>query len=323
MSKLAMTKLEREIEEMENTLEGNPALAATPEPQPNLEEEVIKEPSGLETVPVVAELDQDEDEEEVTTESKPKRVSWKKRYSTYKASSDATIYQLRQELAQSTLIVSELRDQVDELRKVQLEANPDQFRSAFSEEDVNIFGEEALQSMQKATESIVAPIKQELEDTRKKLKAREQADIQSQSVSAKQIFITKLANLVPDYEEIDVDPAFAKWVQLPDPASGFQRLHLFKTAEANGDVGRVAGFMTQFKEETQGKPDPLETHITPTTSAKASAPTRNESTQMTQAYIDKFYNDAAKGLYKGREKLAQEIEAKIDKALLTRAVAFY
>lgn len=312
-------KLDREIDEMERTMGDNPA--------PEKEEAAITDPSqtfdlsadedeSSEEITHTSEKEDDEeyDDEEEHSASKPKRVSWKKRYSTYKASSDATIYSLRQEIVRAAATTDELRKKVNSLQKLMSDKQPDSFTSAFSEEDMNIFGEDAVNSMKRATESMVAPLKQELAEAREKLRMREATDVQNHAVQAKTTFLNKLANAVPDYAEIDVDPKFAEWVNDIDMNSGFSRLQLFKNAEANGDVGRVASFMNEFK-ALHKKRNPLDSKITPTSSQQARE-TNVAPEQITPEYVNKFYDDYAKGKYRGKEKLAQEIETKIDKALM-------
>lgn len=313
-------KLDKEIEEMESAMNNSPApeeeaVVVDPSHQFDLNPEP-EEPSEEIAEPVVEDVEEDaDDDDEVPSESKPKRVSWKKRYSTYKASSDATIYSLRQEVVQAMTTVDKLRTQVNELTKSIADKQPDPFKSAFTSEDMDIFGEDAVNSMQRATENAIAPLKRELEETRKKLQEKELADVQNQTVQAKTIFLNKLADAVPDYAEIDTDKKFAEWITGIDENSGFSRLHLFKTAEKNGDVGRVASFMNEFKATRATKVNPLDSKVTPTSSSTAKA-TSVVPEQITQAYINKFYADYAAGKYRGREKEAQAIERKIDKAYM-------
>ena len=189
---------------------------------------------------------------------------------------------------------------------------------------VDVLGEETIQALQKAsqkiTENAVNPLKEQLDierKTRLELEEREAQKAKNEAVSS---FLSRLGNIVPDYKEIDVDPGFASWMEDIDPLSGYARKILFKRAESNGDVGRVAEFFNQFKSERMGidTHDPLANHVTPTGSqAQAQSQQVSEDKKiLSMDAINEFYDDAAKGRYKNNMSVFREKEKLIEKAMM-------
>ena len=65
------------------------------------------------------------------------------------------------------------------------------------------------------------------------------------------------------------------------------------------------------------KVTPQKKIITPTTASRSmSNPSPSQESPMSWEQIEKFYDDVTKGKYVGKEKLRQEIEAKIDKTVM-------
>ena len=323
-------QLNKEIEEMESIMMGETTVEETTE-------EVVTEatPAELEpevTVedPSVTELSQEtvvEVVEQVDEKPAPKkRTNWKKRYTELRSYHDSLVYELRSELASvkdKSVRLSEenmkLLNNISELNSNSTKDDP-----LFTQEEVDVLGEETIQALQKAsqkiTENAVNPLKEQLDierKTRLELEEREAQKAKNEAVSS---FLSRLGNIVPDYKEIDVDPGFASWMEDIDPLSGYARKILFKRAESNGDVGRVAEFFNQFKSERMGidTHDPLANHVTPTGSqAQAQSQQVSEDKKiLSMDAINEFYDDAAKGRYKNNMSVFREKEKLIEKAMM-------
>lgn len=255
-------------------------------------------------------------EDEVIKEKKSKKPTWKSRYSRYKTKTDATIFELRKENSNLISQIQSLNKQVDEMRVSTEDATP--FIDRFSEVDKEVLGEDALNSLEEATNAAVEPLKRQLEEERvwrtsqlelQRLKSKQEANTH---------FLTALANVVPDYEEVDTNPAFAEFMNQPDPSSGITRIKLFKQAEQSGDVSRVANFMNDFKQAT--KPvDNLKDKVSPVSTSTAS-PTPSQGDRISMADVNKFYDDVLKGKYRANEKARLEMDAKINTALMNGEV---
>lgn len=323
-------RLEREIEEMEQALLGNPEEPVE-EPSETQESQTLEaEETAVETeteteVSESAPEAITPDPEDVAGEAtKAKRNDWKKRYINYKASTDSTIHQQRQEIISLTEANLNMSKQIDELAKqvANLSSNEVKIEDLISDEQREIIGEEtldALQKLQKASvDKQVAPLKAELEAERVRKLEAAQSKLSTDKETIRLQFISRLAQVVPDYAEIDSNPQFINWMDEADEDSGLTRRYIFKQAQGLGDVGRVAGFMKEFKRITSQPAKALESKISPKKSS-ASQPTNQQSSQeptiWTQAGIDAFYNDRIRGRFRGTEKEAQAIEREIDLAI--------
>ena len=242
---------------------------------------------------------------------KIKRNDWKSRYTKYKTATDATIFELRKENSNLISQVQALNIRLDEAR-VSTE-DTTQFSDRFSDVDKEIFGEDALSSLEDATNAAVEPLKKQLAEEKEwREKQLELQRVKSQQ-EANTYFLTALANAVPDYVNIDTDPAFKKWIDQPDTLSGVSRVKLFKQAEHAGDVSRIANFMNEFKEAN--KPiDNLKDKVSPVTTSAAS-PTYDREGQISMRDVHNFYDDVLKGRYRGNETKRVEMDTKINKAL--------
>ena len=63
------------------------------------------------------------------------------------------------------------------------------------------------------------------------------------------VFVQQLAGLVPDWEQINLDPNFMVFLSQLDPASGQTYHALMLNARDDGDARRVAHFFNGFKEQ--------------------------------------------------------------------------
>jgi hypothetical protein len=125
---------------------------------------------------------------------------------------------------------------------------------------------------------------------------------------------------IPDWRTINQDQGFVQWLSEKDVYSRKTKNDLLLDAYAAGDVETVANMFGGFKaiaqEDNQDQDD-----LAPSSTTSGSVDnTQSAQTTITRAYISKFYQDVALGRYKGKEKLMNEIHAKIDSALVSRAV---
>ncbi|RKZ07307.1 hypothetical protein DRQ25_11885 [Candidatus Fermentibacteria bacterium] len=265
--------------------------------------------------------------DEVVPEVKEKKkyTNWKKRFQGLKSSHDATVFDLRQQVIRRSDDITKLTTTIDSLKatvsKLMDESGKDIFDGVITAEDTEILGNEAVDSMKKVTQAAidaaVNPLKEELEDNRLALAAQAKADDLALRAQSQTDFLRGLGNLVEDYAEIDVDPAFKVFMRELDPASGHTRERLFKVAEHSGDVGRVAGFFNDFKKASAAINPTLEEQITPTNNAVGSTAENTTKTDkpISMAYMKEFYSQVNKGRYRGKERLRQELSDKIDAAI--------
>jgi hypothetical protein len=293
------------------------------------------------TPPVVDQDSEDEEyeEEEQVQEpesqepqSKPQqRTSWKQRYTNYKASTDNTIYNLRKDNAALKLEIDNLQESMSDFRKKMKESekakvsSEDPFKDVFTQEDVDVLGPEAIEVMKRAlntTRQTTPQNNEELDELkaemarlkqdRRKSMEKEAASLEEETFEK---FKVSLSRIVPNWSQIDVDPKFAEFIQQVDEYSGLPRKELFAKSVHSRDARRTALFYEDYmKLMPKTKEQILSGKVTPTGSGSSSPPdSRTQKTYSINDY-ETFMSDYAKGKYRGREKEAQILEAKFDRA---------
>jgi len=273
-----------------------------------------------EVVEVVPEIVPEVIPEPTSQPEKKKRTNWKHRWSTYKAATDVTLFEQRNEIAQLKEELANAKLSIGTLQSQEVQGDP--WEGVFSQEDEDAFGAEGLDVVKKATNKVlenqVKPLQAQIaaQDLHRANELKRQASNENLRQYAE--FARNLKVLVPNYEELNVDKNFLEWMKHPDPYSGLQRNKLFLQAESGKDVARVAEFFVEYSQSiAKPNPSPLEQHITPVGSggaAPVTPPSNDPPEVIYTSEIDKFYDDVMKGRYEGRHKEVLEIEAKIDKA---------
>lgn len=313
-------KLDREEKEAEELLFGKREVE-------NLEEP--KEEATTPTQPQEPEVTQPVVEEE------DDKNSWKKRFTNFKATADNTIFKLRKENAalksdiatiaeRNEVILSEL---VELKKKASSKMKEESFNEVFTQEDVDLLGPEAIDVFKRAVKKVSNPEENEelkvLKDEVRQLKQekirslkKEQEDVDHEEFSGLKV---KLAKLVPDWEEIDVDPNFLTFLDELDEVELVPRKELFSSAVQSRRAKNVATFYNEFKSQRPLKKDDiLSKKITPVGNGGAPMNTEKDNNKKTYTIeeYNKFMDDYTKGRYRGKEKEAKLIESKFDKAFL-------
>lgn len=324
-----MEKLEQEEKEAEKLLYGDGD--ELPEGDAQVSEDG-QEPTLLEEAT-------NEEKAPESTESKKERTSWKKRFTSYKASTDQTINQLRQDRAKAAVESEELRTQLADLatqvklleqQKLEIQ---DPMDGIISQDEADLLGPEAVTVLKKIAGTLASQTKEqgkpeidalrmqlaELQKKRKEDAIRQEAELARTDMDK---FKDRLVKAVPDFDDIDTDEKFGEFLEGVDDASGRQRIDLYKTAITGRDVIGVARFYNDFRAaRPKSKEDILEEQITPEAKTVSQAlpvvetDGGNQKRFHVQEY-NEFMDDVNKGLWKGREKEAAKIETMFDKAFV-------
>lgn len=341
-----LEKLKQEEAELEAQMLGNPTEPQQPEePEATTvddglertEEELAADEYMMDTItdgdahePQQPEYPEDLEEPTEPQPQKPKRTNWKKRFTNYKASTDATINGLRRDLIDMQSANAAVARELQQLQVAssQREVQGDMFEGAFTQEDEDTFGTEGLDVVKKAAkvaiERQVKPLEAELQKQRD---ARVQ-DLTRAAATQKraqyQEFLGRLETLVPEYAELNKDKGFLQWLSGADQYSGYQRAELFRKAEASRDVARVADFFVEYQ-STVAPPVPkdVQRQVTPVGRGGGGQqvnPKPKDPGMYRQSDIDKFYSDVMKGLYKDQAGVIAATEAAIEQAYVENRV---
>ena len=140
--------------------------------------------------------------------------------------------------------------------------------------------------------------------------------------TAERTFWSMLTDAVPDWEAVNGSEDFHLWLAEVDRMTGAPRQALLQAAQKAQSVERVAAIFNAFKEARPKPPaQALASQVSPGTGGSAAPPQANPATQVvSQKFIRDFYNDVARGRYKGRELEMNQTEAAINQALAENRV---
>jgi hypothetical protein len=289
-----------------------------------LEKEMFGDQTTEEEVSTEQQEEAPQESEVIEQELSPEEESYKKRYSSFKASADKTIYNLRREIASFRVANSELQNQIDNLslKLAQLTSTSnDPLKDIITDDDVINIGEEAIDVIKRVTKQASEASTAPLQDEIKKLKMEK---IQEQKRLAEERhkvaynrFLINLEEIVPDYAAINLDSKFKEFMEGHDDLTGQSRLASFRQAEEYLDAQRVADFFLTFKEsQPRSKKEKLEENMTPTGSSSAEVGKGKVVETFTARQVEDFFNDIARGVYRNRQKEANELETRISKAYI-------
>jgi hypothetical protein len=274
---------------------------------------------------------------------------WKQRYKSVEgrlAAKDREIESLQQSLAAITKLKEQAATQVEAAKSGDQAPAPRKQR--LRQEDINAYGEDFIKVVKDAAADVAASeFMPEIERLRQENeKLREQfGSVEQRTAKSDQARVTDFLNAnVPDWQQINTDPEFLEWLKQTDPMSGESRQALLDRAGAALDERRIAHFFKAYQTESQAirshqkaeppaptlqqqAPAQARTPIvdatqmvapgrpSPTSGSGAGAASERETPPVTESFIAAFYNDAAMGKYKQRQKEYQQIQARIQKAL--------
>lgn len=209
--------------------------------------------------------------------------------------------------------VRNLTAQLDEAKRSQASAEKTAEKakaelSAVSDRLKEEIGEEAADALNTYTDAM---IKSKLDSF------QEDQQRQSEKQTADRFFST-LYSRVPDFDQVNVSPEFVKWLNTTtDPDTGLPFYDTLNKAGSVFDVITVIDITKQFKREQQQpkrKPsDSLSDHVAPARTASRQ-PVKEKPTYTANDYVQ-LQDEIRRGLWKGREAEARQIEKEIHAAL--------
>lgn len=309
--------LDKEIEELVKAAKDQEGSE-----EPTQSSEVNNEGSPSESTNETAEQPKVKEDTEVDTLVywKDRALKAEQRYNVSKPKYDSNIFKLKQENIELQKSRVELSKALNKLRQAtSSESTSDKFDKLFDKQTIDVLGQKTVDSIKEAIKSTNDRVdKQEQDRTQDQIKATEK-DIADRVVADYNVFLTELTRMVPDQEVINSDPEFIKYLQGTDEFSGKVRMNLLKKAEAEREASWVAKLFLDYKKTKQVKEptDSINKRIAPSKDGSTTVHDITDNGKVTMAFVDKFYNDVTKGVYKGRYNEQMEIEKQIDQAYLS------
>lgn len=260
--------------------------------------------------------------------------SWRVKYLTLQGMHRADVTRLTGEVDALKATVTDLQKQLADTTKPPAPA-PEPEAKLLTQADIDAFGPDMIDVIERAAKQLVAseigPLKSELAAVKQEnatLKGTVDTVAETQSAQGQNVFVSQLTDAVPDWQKVNIEPAFLAWLGETDPLSGAQRQALLNVAVEAQDAKRVAAIFNAWK-ATQAPTSPpppapkddLTKQIQPGTTHGSTPPAPTQAKTWSPDEIDKFYRDVARGAYKGREAEAERIEAEIDRSLTAMGAA--
>ena len=161
-----------------------------------------------------------------------------------------------------------------------------------TQQDVQDYGTDLVDFARRAAADALAPTLAQL--------GQQNAQLQQQVArTARQALDQRVESAIPNYREIDRDPAWHQFLLTVDPLSGRVRQVLLNDAIAASDAARVISFFHMFQRENRGSEGGSESHGNRRTAS--SHATSSGLPTYTRAQIKQLYEAHRQGAYAGRE----------------------
>ena len=290
--------------------------------QPESETSEVDTPEVQE--PVQQELPLDEPQQPQAT------TDWEHKYRSEIGRFKAETDRAREAAQAAWQQIEALKQEIAQL-KVAPEKAPEPEIPGVTDSDVEAFGSDLVEFAQRAArkaaadqlkvlDAKLAGVFQAIEEMRGQVGTVESTARQS----AEEVFFNKLAQAVPDWEQINAAQPWFDWLQEADPFTGIQRQVLLNDARAKLDVGRVANIFNAFKTTQQpsaapaqaqtSKQQELQKQVSPPKSrtGSAAAPAKGSDKIWTEKEVSAFYLD--KAMKRIDPATAERMEAEINQA---------
>jgi hypothetical protein len=237
--------------------------------------------------------------------------SFETQYRVLKGKYDAEVPRMAEELREAKHANRDLQAQVEKLREemTALKQQPaapaapriDEVEGMSLDDVKEQFGEEFA----KAVGAVARQYVRQSEDKFREEFVPKLDQVERHAVeTARETFLRRLGESVPDYAEIDRSPEFTAFLDEVDPLSGRARRTYFEEANNSNDAARIAKFFLTFKATTQPPQSEAAMHVPsqaieamvqPSTSRVSEVPKGKKF--WTRAEVQQFYVDVRKGRY--------------------------
>lgn len=191
-----------------------------------------------------------------------------------------------------------------ESEMTQLKATPPE--PLVKQEEIDEYGEGLIDVARRIAQEELAKKQTEIDA----LKAQINQISTATTNTAKNDFFKSLSAIVPEWEQINADPAFLSWLDEFDELAGETRQALLSRAEQARDAARVGKFFTSYKKTSSSwaanSQSALEQQVVPPTSKAPDTPPSKKV--WTRAEISEFYDRVRKGAVSDADAIAIEAD---------------
>lgn len=249
--------------------------------------------------------------------------TWEQRYRSLQGLMAKNTGELRAQNKVYESQLAQMQQQIERLMAAKTEQPKPQEKPQIDPKDIENFGADMVEMVQRYAERVFQSMSDQFGKAAQALDGRVTALEKAVTgvttrteATLEQQFYAALKGAVPDWEQINQDQRWLDWLGEIDPVYGVPRQAALDRGREALDAGRVANIFNTFKASLpQKRQDSLANQVAPNGAATAApAPVQQTKPIITQKFIEKFYNEYAKGRYAGREEEANRIIAEIDEA---------
>ena len=176
---------------------------------------------------------------------------WQQKYQTLKGKFDSEVPRLSGELRETRGQLNEVLNRLDNMQQPPqppAPAAPDA-SALVTDEDIENYGPELADFIRRQATVVASSMTAGLREENAVL--RQQVEQVGASTGQVQVdrYLSRLKELVPDYETINVDQGFLNWLGEMDPMAGVPRQAFLNTAFEARDPDRTAKLFSAYKEQ--------------------------------------------------------------------------
>ena len=236
---------------------------------------------------------------------------WEHKYRRLQGKYDAEVPRLHAQVRELQGVLAQMQQQMQAPPPpAEQPKEPDKY---VSDEDVANYGEDFVDIQRRITLDATRELRKQVEELKAQL-AQQGSQVQSVSFEA------RLLKAVPDFEQINADPAWIEWLNEVDPLIRGPRRAIAQQAYANGDVEAVKSYVDLWrKSQAPAQPAPavsrqqeLQRQVQPsraTTSAPSSGAKKTYTMGEAEALFNRIQHLTAQGRIDEAKRLDAEISA--------------
>ena len=271
--------------------------------------------SSTEVVEVIAEETKENEPEKNLEYWKDRSSEFENRWKVSKAKYDSNIYQLRQDNLSLRNMNIEAKKRLNVVLQERTDSQPSKLDKVFGQEQINVLGKETAEVIKDAIKTTNDRVDAQEEKIKADNLQREEDDLKDAYQVEWNTFTARLAKLVPNLSKLNTDKKFLAWLEQPDELTGDIREDILAKAEKARLVGPIAALFNQYKPVGDTTEDSVSKRIAPTNQEGSDTVSNiKPSDEIPMAVVEKFYDDVARGHYKGRYSEKKAMEKKIDTA---------
>jgi hypothetical protein len=315
-----------ELEELEKQLSApkESPKAKKDEPSPEVAEE-NQEETEVEVADSENESEVEEPEVAAPADEAKKedpKDDFKQKYSTLKGKYDAEVPRLHQQVKELADKLAALTVQHEKAEKAKAE-KPKERVSLVTDAEKEEFGEELIDVQRRVAREVAQEYEEKLEAQGRVIEDLKAALQNTGNKIGQMGFAQQLAQLVPDFQQIDNDERWVAWLNEYDPMIRGPRRDQAQIAFNNGDAEAVAHYVKLFRQsiaadepKRDNRQAELEKQVSPTRSVSTQRTDRGNKKVYSEREITNSWNKIRSLNTKGQFDEASKLEAEITSAYL-------